>query len=47
MNERACQYINLHGRRETRSLSMKDIFKVGFSGSNVLVALLGTMLPSL
>lgn len=47
MYEHACQYINLCGRRETRSLNIKDVFKVGFSRSNVLVTFLGMLLPRL
>lgn len=40
MHEHACQYVNLHGRREMRPLYLKDIFKVGFSRANVLVTFL-------
>lgn len=40
-------YINQHNRRETRSLNIMDMFKVGFSRGNVLVTFLGTLLLSL
>lgn len=42
MHECVHQYINLNGRRKMRSLYLKDIFKVGFSGSAVHTTFLGT-----
>lgn len=46
MHECIHEYINLNGRRKMRSLYLKDIFKVRFSGSNVRPTFLGTLLPA-